>query len=67
MIAFHKIQLVCTITETSFQIRIEFDAQLTGYRIEGHHEERVGTNILWAFILCFLNREPSHVTTLQKS
>ena len=51
----------------SFQTRIEFDAQLTEARIEGHHEERVGTNILWAFILCFLNREPSHVTTLQKS
>ena len=62
-----KIQLVWTITKTSFQIRIEFDTQLTEFRIEEHHEERVGTNILWAFILCFLNREPGHVTTLQKS
>ena len=59
-----KIQLVWTITKTSFQIQIEFDAQLTEFRIEEHHEERVGTNILWAFILCFLNREPGHVTTL---
>ena len=42
-------------------------AQLTEFRIEEHHEERVGKNILWAFILCFLNREPGHVTTLQKS
>ena len=62
-----KIQLVWTITETSFQIRIESDAQLTEFRIEEHHEERVGKNILWAFIFFFLNREPSHVTTLQKS
>ena len=30
----------------SFQTRIEFDAQLTEFRIEEHHEERVGTNIL---------------------
>ena len=30
----------------SFQTRIECDAQLTEFRIEGHHEERVGTNIL---------------------
>ena len=30
----------------SLQTRIEFDAQLTEFRIEGHHEERVGTNIL---------------------
>ena len=32
--------------KTSFQTRIEFDAQLTEFRIEEHHEERVGTNIL---------------------
>ena len=51
----------------SFQIRMEFDAQLTELRIEERHEERVGTNTLWAFILCFLNHEPSHVATLQKS
>ena len=56
-----------TITQRSFQTRIECDAQLTELRVGEHHEERVGTNILWAFILCFLNREPSHVTTLQKS
>ena len=31
--------------KTSFQTRIEFDAQLTEFRIEEHHEERVGTNI----------------------
>ena len=67
MTAFHKIQLVWTITKKSFQTRTEFDAQLTEFKIEEHHEELVGTNILWAFILCFLNREPSHVTTLQKS
>ena len=30
----------------SFQIRIEFDAQLTELRVEEHHEEREGTNIL---------------------
>ena len=56
-----------TITQKSFQIRMGCDAQLTELRIEEHHEERVGTNLLWAFILCFLNREPGHVTTLQKS
>ena len=56
-----------TITKRSFQTRIECDAQLTELRVEEHYEERVGTNILWAFILCFLNHEPSHVTTLQKS
>ena len=30
--------------KTSFQIRIEFDAQLIEFRIEEHHEKRVGTN-----------------------
>ena len=37
------------------------------FRFEEHHEERVVTNILWAFTLCFSNRESNHVTTLQKS
>ena len=46
MTAHHKIQLVWTITKMSFQTRIEFDAQLTEFRIEKHHEKRVGTNIL---------------------
>ena len=41
MTAFHKIQLVWTITKTLFQTRIEFDAQLTEFRIKEHHEERV--------------------------
>ena len=67
MTVFQQIQLVWAITKKSFQTRIEFDAQLTEFRIEEHHEERVGKHILWAFILCFLNHEPSHVTTLQKS
>ena len=30
----------------SFQTRIECDAQLTELRVEEHHEERVGINIL---------------------
>ena len=41
--------------------------QLTKFRTEERHEERVITNTFWAFILCFLNCEPSHATTLQKS
>ena len=49
------------------KLKTECDAQLTELRVEEYHEVRVGTNILWAFIPCFLNREPSHVTTLQKS
>ena len=46
------------------KLKTERNAQLTELRIEEHHEEREGTNILWAFIFCFLNREPGHVTTL---
>ena len=38
---------------------------LAEFRIEEHHKERVGTNKFWAFILCFLNREPGHVITLK--
>ena len=49
------------------KLKTEYDAQLTELRYEEYHEERVGINKLWAFILCFLNREPSHDTTLQKS
>ena len=49
------------------KLKTESDAQLTELRYEEYHEERVGTNTLWAFILCFLNREPDHVTALQKS
>ena len=43
----------------------DLNAQLTEHKTEEHHEERVGTNKLWAFILCFLNREPGHATTLK--
>ena len=48
MTAFQQIQLVWAITKTSFQIRIEFDAQLTEFTTEEHHEEREGKNTLWA-------------------
>ena len=45
----------------------DLNAQLTEHGTEEHHEEQVGTNKFWAFILCFLNHEPGHVTTLKKS
>ena len=41
------------------------NARSAEFRFEEHHEERVGTNEFWAFILCFLNREPGHIITLK--
>ena len=32
--------------KSRFKLKTEWDAQLTELRYEGHHEERVGTNIL---------------------
>ena len=51
-----KIQTGKPSPKSRSKLKTECDAQLTEFRYEEYHEERVGTNVLWAFILCFLNR-----------
>ena len=46
MTAFQNPTCVNHHKKKSFQTRMEFDVQLTEFRIEEQHEERVGTNIL---------------------
>ena len=42
-------------------------AQLTEFRTGEYQEERVGYKYTLSLILCFLNCEPGHATTLNKS